>query len=366
MFTCIQNSKAMKKQCKPNKKKIKRRWDVIDNWNTENSNSNYQDIQQNMDFDIQSYEVDRCEFCSSELCLTEDGFMTCSSKQCAAIYRDRLDQTAEWRYYNGEGNDNPTRCGMPINPLLRESSFGCRVVNSGNNSYEMRKIRRYTEWQSMPYKEKSKYDQFERIKMMATNAGISQCIIQDALKLHDKISQEKTFRALNRDGIIAASIYLSCKMNNYPRTSKEIATIFHLNKSSATKGCKNATTILHKIERQLEGDEKTTMCRTLPISFIERYCSKLNINNELTKLCQFIAYRIEKNNMIPENTPHSVAAGIIYFVAQLCNLNITKQDVRRISEISEVTINKCSKKLDALKKDLVPECIMKKYDIKMD
>ena len=29
-------------------------------------------------------------------------------------------------------------------------------------------------------------------------------------------------------------------------------------------------------------------------AFIERFCSKLNINNELTKLCKFVAMKIEK------------------------------------------------------------------------
>ena len=51
---------------------------------------------------------------------------------------------------------DPTRCGMPINPLLKESSYGCKVICNSNSSYEMRKIRRYTEWQSMPYKEKNR------------------------------------------------------------------------------------------------------------------------------------------------------------------------------------------------------------------
>ena len=54
-----------------------------------------------------------------------------------------------------------------------------------------------------------------------------------------KISKQKTFRGLNRHGIIAASIYISCSINNYPRTAKEIATIFNLDCTSATKGCKN-------------------------------------------------------------------------------------------------------------------------------
>ena len=29
----------------------------------------------------------------------------------------------------------------------------------------MRKIRRYTDWQSMPYKEKSQYEEFQKIKL---------------------------------------------------------------------------------------------------------------------------------------------------------------------------------------------------------
>lgn len=304
-----------------------------------------------------------CDTCSSEIRMSESGFYICSSKSCGMIYKDILDRTAEWRYYNGEGTtSDPTRCGMPINPLLKESSYGCRILSKGSTSYEMRKIKRYTEWQSMPYREKSQYDEFERIKGMANNAGISKCIVDDALHLHKKISEEKTFRALNRDGIIAASLYISGRMNNYPRTAKEIAIIFSLDKSSATRGCKNATTILNKIEKDLSSNMKTKLCQTKPISFIDRYCSKLNINKEITMLARFIALRIEKNNMIPENTPHSVAAGIIYFISQYCALNITKRDVRKVSEISEVTINKCCKKLHNIQNELIPKCIQEKYN----
>jgi transcription initiation factor TFIIIB Brf1 subunit/transcription initiation factor TFIIB len=87
----------------------------------------------------------------------------------------------------------------------------------------------------------------------------------------------------------------------------------------------------------------------------------LNINVELTKLCQFIAIKIEKNNMMPENTPHSIAAGVVYFISQLCKLNVSKKDVKTISEISEVTINKIHKKLEVLQDELVPAVILSKY-----
>ena len=41
-----------------------------------------------------------------------------------------LDFNAEWRFYGADDNSSrdPTRCGMPVNPLLKQSSFGCKVL----------------------------------------------------------------------------------------------------------------------------------------------------------------------------------------------------------------------------------------------
>jgi transcription initiation factor TFIIB len=197
---------------------------------------------------------------------------------------------------------------------------------------------------------------------MAQNAGIPKLIIDDAIRYHKKISEyEQTFRGDNKDGLLAASIYISCRIHNYPRTAKELATIFHLDVTSATHGCKNAQSIINHLEKDATNEEKTNFCKTKPEAFIERYCSRLNINTELTNLCKFISIKIEKYNLMPENTPHSIAGGIIYFISQKCNLNVSKRDVKNISEISEVTINKCFKKLDTLSEQLLPAVIVNKY-----
>jgi transcription initiation factor TFIIB len=307
-----------------------------------------------------------CETCQSSLAFSDEGFLTCTNRKCGIIYKDLVDHSAEWRFYGADDNQHgdPTRCGIPINPLLEESSYGCKVLYSGGMSYEMRKIRRYTEWQTMPYKEKSQYDDFQVITNMAQNAGIPKMIIDDAIYYHKKISEyEVNFRGTNRDGILAASIYISCRINNFPRTAKEIASIFRLDVTSATKGCKNALAIINNLEKDVINKDKTSFCKTKPEDFIERFCSKLNINGELTKVCQFIAMKIEKENLMPENTPHSIAAGIIYFICQVFHLNVNKKDIKNVSEISEVTINKCFKKLEKKTTELVPVVILKKYGV---
>ena len=345
------------KKKKRTKKSLKKYWNAFES--VENKEKKLELLYESQN--LRQREV--CDLCNSAVSYTQQKLLTCSNPSCAVVYKDVLDETAEWRYYGADDNSmsDPTRCGMPINPLLKESSYGCKVICGGRSSYEMRKIRRYTEWQSMPYKEKSQYDEFETIKLMSRNAGIPKIIVDEALRQHKKLSEEKTFRGDNRDGIIAASIYIAARIHKYPRTAKEIASIFHLDNTSATKGCKNAVNLLNRMEKDDVSSDKTHFYKTTPTAFIERYCSKLGLNKELTKVCLFVAHKISQKNLIPENTPHSVAAGIVYFVAQTCNLNVSKKNVNKCSEISEVTINKCYKKLDKFKEDLIPQIILKKY-----
>jgi transcription initiation factor TFIIB len=215
----------------------------------------------------------------------------------------------------------------------------------------------------MPHKEKSLYDEFQFITIMAQNAGIPRIFIDDAMSIHKDISEQKMFRGMNRDGIKAASIYISCRLNGCPRTAHEIAEIFKLDKTSATNGCSMAVNILHNIERNIEPSNQTDLCVTLPSLFIERYCSRLNFNQELTMLSKFVANKVEKNNMITDNIPHAIAAGIIYFIAYNCQLNISKQDIKMICGVSEVTINKCFKKIELNKANLLPKAILDKYSM---
>ena len=306
-----------------------------------------------------------CPECSGEVLAIEDGYPVCINPACAIIVKDILDFSPEWRFFGSDdkGGKDPTRCGKPINPLLVESSFGCRILCTPRSSYEMKKIRKWTEWQSIPHKEKTLYDEFQFITIMAQNAGIPRIFIDDAMNIHKKISEQKMFRGLNRDGMKSASIYMACRLNDAPRTSHEIANIFNLNKTSATNGCSMAVSIFHNIERGNEPGHKSDLATIKSTSFIERYCSKLNINRELTLLSLFICKKIEEKSIIFDNTPHSIAAGIIFFISQTCNLGLSKRQIKGVCGVSEVTINKCYKKIvdRSSKTQFVPQCILRKY-----
>lgn len=358
-------SKTQKKKNDISYKEKSKLWDIYDlDKQVDGSNNNDSKIECVY---TTPKDNDKCMTCSSPLIIMDDGFPTCTNDKCGIIYRDILDYSPEWRFYGADDKNanDPTRCGNPINPLLVQSSFGCKVLSSHHSSYEMKKIRKWTEWQSMPHKEKSLYDEFQFITIMAQNAGIPKIFIDDAIVIHKDISEQKMFRGLNRDGIKSASIYISCRLNGCPRTAHEIAEIFRLDKTSATNGCSMAVNILHNIERSLDPSQQTTLSITLPSSFIERYCSRLNFSTELTMVVKFITKKVEKRNIITDNIPHAIAAGIIYFVAHNCNLSLTKQNIKTICGVSEVTINKCFKKLELNKENLFPKVIREKYHIQL-
>ena len=309
-------------------------------------------------------ESGMCNVCNSVLMIMEDGFPTCTNRDCSIIYRQTLDYSPEWRFYGADDKNtaDPTRCGNPINPLLVESSYGCKVLCTSKSSYEMKKIRKWTEWQSMPHKEKSLYDEFQFITVMAQNAGIPKIFIDHAMVIHKDISEQQMFRGMHRDGIKSASIYISCRLNGCPRTANEIAEIFKIDKTSATTGCSAGVNILHNIERSMDPSRQSELCATTPSSFIDRFCSKLNINVELTLVAKFISKKIEVQHFISDHTPNAIAAGLIYFISQNCNLNVSKGDIETICGVSQVTVNKCFKKMEVMREELIPKCILIKYN----
>ena len=326
-------------------------WDMFNDFEIEENDINK--INENIE-----QKINKCmdNNCKSKNFVLEDGNYIC--KECNTIQEKFIDSQAEWRYYGHEDTktSDPTRCGMPTNDLLPELSLGSVIGNDYNskNSYDMYKIRKYQRWNSTTYKERSLYNIIDNITLQASNSGISQSIIDEAKVLYKELSEMKISRGTNRNGLIASSIYMSCKVNKVPRSAKEIAKIFNIDITTMTKGTKKFHDIM-----------KTNMVCTKPEDFIMRFCSKVKMENKYINLCLHIIEKADEYSIVSESAPPSIATGTIFLVSNLCNLNITKKIISKECDISEVTINKCYKKLDKYKKYLLDDDIMKEYNIEI-
>jgi len=297
--------------------------------------------------------VDLCKFCDSDNLVNDEtnGIKIC--KDCGKINDKIIDYGAEWRYYGVDDSksSDPTRCGLPCNYLLPESSLGSVIGLSGNDSFEMRKIRKYHTWNAMPYKERSLYSVFDILTVRAVNNGIPACIIEDAKRMYKTLSEQKISRGSTRKGLIASCIYIACKLKKVPRSAKEVAEIFKLSITSMTKGCKKFQEIMNTVNK----GSNLGLIATQPDDFIRRFCSKLNIIDNALEICRQVAQNAEKYNLVSENTPPSIAAGSIYLVSVVYDMNVSKKNISKACKISEVTISKCFKKLIKYKKHIIPK-----------
>jgi transcription initiation factor TFIIB len=297
--------------------------------------------------------------CSEPKLVTENEKIIC--KACGTINDHIYDCNAEWRFYGNDDSksSDPTRCGMPTNELLPQSSYGSTISYKYGESYEMKRIRNYHSWHAMPYKERSLYNVFDSLTSTSKLNGITPCIIQEAKILYKKISEHKISRGSNRKGIIASCIYKACKIKNVPRSHKEIASIFKIDITHMTRGCKRFDEIIN--EQNSEEDKIiSNMTGSQSIDFINRFCSKLNIGQDIIAICIHVCNKAEEFSLVSENTPPSIAAGSIFLVCSLLGIEIIKRKISDICNISEVTISKCYKKLLKYHEHLFPKEIMKK------
>ena len=94
--------------------------------------------------------------------------------------------------------------------------------------------------------------------------------------------------------------------------------------------------------------------------FIERFCSKLNLGKNIVKICKHVCEKADEYNLVSKCIPPSIAAGSIFLVCNILNINISKKEISTTCKISEVTISKCYKSLLKYHKYLFPEDIIKK------
>ena len=333
--------------------------DIIDNNTNTNTNTNT-----NIHVNVSEEHNTKCKNCLIKSNIIYDyGAYYCG--YCGVLIKKILNQKHEYNNYYDNNNYNPCRVGSATNILLPKSSLGTIIFNKTNN-YNYNKMAKYNSWNAMPYKERSQWKIFTLITQVCIKYKLPKIIIEDSKIYYKHISENIISRGANRKGLIAGCVYNSCKKQKVPRSCKEIAEMFNIELKDMTRGCKKFNEIWRLVNKNVGLNKNNTFYRsTNPLDYIDRFCSKLSLPNKIKNVAEIIAIKsITFNyNIVNDNTAPSISAGSVYLVCMLFNYNISKKDISNICKISEVTITKCYKKLDAHKRDLIPKSVLKELNL---
>lgn len=292
-----------------------------------------------------------CEYCNSDqlIIIVNESCIMC--QECGSENMTLFDQNPEWSNFDDSKCESSARCGVPTNPYFPCASLGTTVLGKG-----FHKLRKMHNWGQMPYKERSLSDVHQFIDERCIRGKIPKVIRDSAKCIYKKLSDIKhdngtniIFRGKNRKGIIAACVFLGALMENNPITNKVVADIFNIDMSQLTKGIKRIEQFLGNddIIKDIDSPE--------PYKFIKTYYAKLNIPIEYLQIAIKICKNINRLDEISNHHPVSLAAGCIFLISKLYNLDISKKEISTTLDISEVTINKIYSKLDQLKNIIVDD-----------
>ncbi|KAM0683886.1 transcription initiation factor IIB [Mitosporidium daphniae] len=167
-------------------------------------------------------------------------------RDCGVVVHDRIiDTRSEWRSFANDGtsgNDDPSRVGGPQDPLMYGegddetltiestlisslpkgkdgSSFSSSGSSSGS-SFDLAKIQNKT---SMKASDRNIIHAFKNISIISERIGLPKRIADCAKHLFKKVEDGKLLKGKPMDGIIAACVYIACRMERVTRTFKEIS-----------------------------------------------------------------------------------------------------------------------------------------------
>lgn len=312
-----------------------------------------------MDIDWDKYLIEEripttvnCDHCGKEFDeFTIDDYLSC--KACGTVKDKILDSMAEYRYFQQEdrGGD-PSRVGAPHDPRLPECSLGTFILGGGGKA--MYRIRKYHSWNMLTYKERSMLQIYERLNIIATNHGLSNKIIESTKNLYQQMIDVCDRRGLNRDCILASSLYTSLKQNGSPRKPKEVSDMFSLTSASFTRALKNFQEAMMLADQKgilgTEEKEVVQMNSTCARDYIGLPLSRLNISRNLEgtirikgeALCDYA----EDNCISSENMPTSLAAGILAWILKYNGIDTTNSQIAAACEVSIATLQKCLRRLN--------------------
>jgi len=298
------------------------------------------------------YEL-RCSDCGTAEYLVEDGGST-KCTECGLIASQYvIDMGQEWHNYDDDGGDDKSRVGNVGDPLLG-GDLSTDISNTKNAKHLMRGHMRNTKNDA----ERNLKEGFQKIEEMAGKLEILSSYTNTAKQLYKIMYELKPIKS-SKDmiGYATASLYAACKIGGIARQLKEFMAVSTLDKKTIGKFYKKIETESKRVGQNgsaiNEGMDLGYQSNT-PAQMIPRFATGLKLDNKVRSAAERVAQKAVEFGITSGKAPTTVAAAAILMCSQLHTNKTPIKDIIEITGVTESTIRKCLKDLEANPEKLLP------------
>ncbi|KAJ1334172.1 transcription initiation factor TFIIB [Microdochium nivale] len=273
------------------------------------------------------------------------GDMVCAS--CGLVLGDKIiDTRSEWRTFanDDQGNDDPSRVGDAMNPLLNGSQLETGIAfGEGMRSRELHRAQSRLQNDKTT---KGLLSAYREISQLCDAINISKTVQDSAKHIFKLTDDAKLFKGKPQDAVIAGCIFIACRQADVPRTFREIFALTKVSKKEIGRTFK-------ALEKFLQSNQEANTSRSLLHSLksdnttstsapqlCARYCSGLNFNNPhlMEKISKQLAEKSSSVKDLAGRSPLSVAAACIYMTSHLMGEPRSSKDIATVAGVSDGTI----------------------------
>ncbi|MBQ2654970.1 MAG: transcription initiation factor IIB [Methanobrevibacter sp.] len=291
-------------------------------------------------------EYEPCPSCNSTERVVDSQRAEVSCARCGLVLDENLiDNGPEWRAFDHEQRDKRTRVGAPSTYAISDKGL-TTVIDWKNKDINGRSIPETKRAQLYRLRKLNKRMRVSRtgernlalalseLDRFSSRLGLPRSVREDAAFIYRKASKNNLIRGRSIEGMVATSIYMSCRRCNIPRTLEEVSEISNVSKKQLGRNYRF-------LSRQLNIKLKPTS----PSDYVPRFATKLDLSGEVQSKAIDIIAKSKQSGLNVGKGPTGVAAAALYIASILLGERITQKVVADVAGVTEVTVRNRYKEL---------------------
>ncbi|MGY5854818.1 MAG: transcription initiation factor IIB [Candidatus Thorarchaeota archaeon] len=285
-------------------------------------------------------KIDRiCTECGSSDFTNDQvrGENVCSS--CGLVISvGSIDQGPEWRGFTAEERNARARTGAPMTLMMADKGLSTMIgypfrdasgkALSGPQRAAMYRMRK---WHFRSIARNSEMGNLRialsELERLSSRLGVPRDTKESASLIYRKALSKRLVRGRSIEGMVAASIYLSCRMHSIPRQLDELAEESILNRREIGK-------CVRQILRYLNLKLPLPSARDL----IPRVAADLHLDGATISKATSIISTAREMGVTAGKAPGGIAAAAVYIAGILTDDRRTQREIAEATNVTEVTI----------------------------
>ena len=175
---------------------------------------------------------------------------------------------------------------------------------------------------------------FTLLDAMGSKLGLPESVIEESAYLFRKVAARKILAGRSTAAMLSATIYVTCRITDTPRTLQDIADAANIKKK-----------VLQRTYRFLAKEMDLAPESYTPSEFVTRIAKGLNLSEKTQRLTFKILDLCSKKHVSTSKNPMAMAAAAIHLASTINAERVSQLKISKISGISAVTIRERRKEI---------------------